>query len=128
MVEKKRFPVDSIFGRIGNERGSIAENRVKRVLEDRIEAHKIPQWLTRYEQASYEDEPRGIDGWFYTDIGKIPIQIKSSRKGQRDAEKKRPRIPVVVIEPGIQDDIIFDKCISTISAKRVEYLQKRQRG
>ena len=122
MGGKKRRP----FEKIGHERGVLAENSVERVFNDRLRTGDVPKWLTGYERATVEDDSRGIDGWFYTDVGKIPLQIKSSRTGKKHAAEKKTNIPTVIVRAGDSEKTIFSQCISAIGPERKKYLKERQ--
>ncbi len=115
-----------LFDKIGHERGVLAENIVERVFNERFQTGDVPEWLTGYERATVEDDSRGIDGWFYTDVGKIPLQIKSSRTGKRHAAEKKPNIPTVIVRAGDSEKTIFSQCISAIGPERKKYLKERQ--
>lgn len=115
-----------LYGKIGNERGASSERSVERIVNARIEAGKVPEWLTSYEKASPEDDRRGIDGWFHTDVGKIPLQIKSSRTGKQHAAERKPSIPTVIVRAGDSETTIFSRCISAIAPDRKKYLAKRR--
>ncbi len=114
------------FNKIGHERGTFAENIIERIFKDRFQTGDVPKWLTGYERATLEDDSRGIDGWFYTDVGKIPLQIKSSRTGKRHAAEKNPNIPTVIVRAGDSENTIFSQCISAIGPERKKYLKERQ--
>ena len=123
MGGKKRV----LFNKIGHERGLFAENIVEKIFNDRFQTgNNVPTWLIGYERATAEDDRRGIDGWFYTDVGKIPLQIKSSKTGKRRANEKNPNIPTVIVRAGDSDNTIFAQCISAIGPERKKYLKERQ--
>lgn len=119
--------IDGLFGKVGAERGTTAENRVITVFERRIKERDCPEWLIGCKQAKEEENRRGIDFWFETkDVGKIRIQVKSSMKGVEKAKKHHPRVPVVRIPPGLPDDYLFRECLGIVEQERIKYLQERE--
>lgn len=116
-----------LLGSIGSQRGKNNERKVYEATQRLINESCCPVWLTGYTSASEEDERRGIDGWFTTDVGKIPIQVKSSLSGKRHSEQKRPKIPIVVLHVEDTDEVVLQKCLKAIERKRNEYLRLRER-
>lgn len=123
---EKRPSVRRILGKVSLERGKIVETRIGEIFRRFIGQEICPSWLLGYEEASEDDDKKGIDGWVVTDIGKIPVQIKSSSKGARTALKKRPQIAVLVIANySAKDEEILSRCLPIISQKREEFLGRR---
>lgn len=123
MSKRERF----LFGKIGNERGRSTENLIFQAVNRCIESGNIPAWLIGYEKATPKDDSLGIDGWLHTDVGKIPLQVKSSIAGKQKFTERKSHIPIVVIQVGQSDEQILAKCVSAIAPKRTEYLLKRQK-
>lgn len=116
-----------LFGQIGNERGKLAEKRVKLAFIAEDNRKYFPDWVYGFERASFkEDRCKGIDGWIKTDVGKIPLQIKSSFRGKSKAEQKFPDIPIIVLEAGISDENIIRQCCEIITPVRDYYLSLRR--
>lgn len=113
------------FGRIGYERGQGAEQVMANIIKDAIEQNACPDWIKEYSTASPEEDEKGIDAWVTTDISKIPLQIKSSRKGVQSAKDKHPRIPVVKVVIGEKKEKTLSRCISVIGRRRKEILVRR---
>lgn len=118
------------FGRVGNERGRSAEQRVAEVIWRWVkdEDDKCPSWLIGYKPASVEENKRGVDGWVVTlDVGDIAIQIKSSQTGARKAEGRRrsTRPVVVVVKSHWNDSFLFQRIIGPVAKRRESYLQER---
>ena len=126
MVEKKIDTLFSTFGKVGNERGGNAEIIVERILTERLEKGTVPSWLTRYDRGNEVDDKHGIDGWFQTDVGRIPLQVKSSNRGKQIANQRRSSIPVIVVQVGQDDDTIYNRCISAVGTERAKYLKLRR--
>lgn len=119
--------INRILGKLGQERGVGSEVSVDRAVKNCIGAGIVPAWLTGYEPASPEEDAQGIDGWFFTDAGKIPIQIKASRRPRRDLGARRNRIPVIVVPLGLNDKEILAKCLSAVGRIRKRYIQERDK-
>jgi len=114
------------FKRIGVERGRKAEQVMAHVMKEAIENNKCPEWVQGYSYASCEeDRKRKTDAWVHTDIGRIPLQIKSSRKGVEKARKNNKRIPVVLVRLGEDPNLTLFKCLEAIAPYRDRVLIKR---
>lgn len=122
-----RNEIFALFGSIGSQRGENNEKKVYEAIQKLVNENCCPAWLTGYTSASKENDRHGIDGWFVTDVGKIPIQVKSSRSGKSSFKQRRSEIPVVVIHIGDTDEVVLQKCLRAIEAKRNEYLKLRER-
>ncbi len=113
------------FGRIGHERGQGAEQVMANIIKDAIEQNACPDWIKEYSTASPGEDEKGIDAWVTTDIGKISLQIKSSRKGVQNAKDKYPRIPVTRVVLGENKEKTLSRCINVIGQRRREILVRR---
>jgi len=122
-----RNEVLTLLRSIGLERGTKNEIKVYEAIQKSISEGYCPAWITEYTPADRKDDRRGIDGWFTTDVGKIPIQIKSSFSGKRHSEQRRPKIPIVVIHVEDTHEVVLQKCLMAIGPKRDEYLKLRKR-
>ncbi len=120
--------VESAFGEVGLERGRINEARVCQVLLDHIEQGLFPAWFKGYQPIPLTDtsQSKGIDGWILTlDVGKIPLQIKSSWAGKEKALSEHPRIPVVIVHLQDSEEEVAQKCLQVAEAERQKYLKLR---
>ena len=113
------------FGRIGHDRGEAAEQVMAHIFKDAIEQNACPDWIKEYSTASPEKDKKGIDAWVTTDIGRIPLQIKSSKTGVQSAKDKHPRIPVVRVALGEKKEKTLSRCINVIGRRRREILVRR---
>jgi len=112
-------------GRVDSLRGELSERRTAEAFSLGVEAGNFPSWILSYRQAEKQDEIKGVDAWVQTDIGEIPLQIKSSKRGTKKAKENHPEIPVIVV--GINTSIgeIINKVSSAIGPKRREQLRIR---
>jgi len=120
-------PIWSLFGHLGNERGQLTEKRVRVVFCNQIGQPACPPWLLGYEKASARDDrERKIDAWVDTDVGRIPLQIKSSEKGAQKARKElKPEIVIVVVRYYEEPEEIFRQVLAAVAEKRNQYLVER---
>jgi hypothetical protein len=120
--------INEIFGRIANQRGFKAEERVENVMRSNLENNNLPDWILGYEKACEQDDYRGVDGWIYTrDVGKLKLQIKSSQRGKNEFMKRHrwQDTAILVISRQDSSETILDKVISSIIPLRQKYLSKR---
>lgn len=114
------------LGKIGAEKGLRAEDKVSQVSEA-VGSPDCPEWFRGCRKANRKDEGRRIDFWFDTeDVGAIAVQVKSSKRGVRGALEKHPRIPVVLIPPGLSIQEVLKRCFSTVAQQRDLYLKARE--
>ncbi len=109
---------DAVFRRSKHELGIQNENGYQSLIETALEQKRVPRWFTGIEKADPVDDRHGIDFWIITDMGRFPIQVKSSRAGKKQAIKKHPKIPVVVVNPGKIESKIINTTIHVIGEKR----------
>lgn len=124
MKEKK--PVYSLIGEISQARGLVAERKVIEFFLNEENRCLFPDWLEGLDCRTNRDDTKGIDCWFLTDVGKIPLQIKSSLRGKNTALEKHPHIPVVIIHADDSEQEILEKCLTAVSESRDFYLAKRR--
>lgn len=87
---------------------------------------KFPEWFHIVTGATVKEDHDGVDAWAYTDVAKIPIQIKSGIGG-RNRHMSRPdrrHIPCIVVSPHELFDRIFAEAIRIISLERDRLLAK----
>lgn len=115
------------FGHIAYQRGVQAENTVCLAFTLLAQNNHL-EWFKGYEiSTDTENQHQGIDGWVITDVGKIPIQIKSSECGKLAALKKHPKVQaVVVICAGEPIEGIITRLVELVSRERDKYLALRQ--
>ncbi|HUW24376.1 MAG TPA: hypothetical protein VMW04_01980 [Patescibacteria group bacterium] len=113
-AERERIPISSeketrkketrkvvrILREIREERGRAVEERAREAFWNFIGSSDCPPWLTGYlpAQGTLADEDGGVDGYVFTDMDEIEIQIKSSPKGVAWAKKTHPKVPVFCVE------------------------------
>lgn len=120
--------INKIFGKVGQERGRESEALLDEALNRAIDAEAVPEWLVGYSPGTKKDDKNGIDGWVETsDVGKIWLQVKSSRKAAEQSREKHPKIPVVIIRLGDSEKKIVNTVIGEIGGLRKIYLEKRQK-
>lgn len=104
------------MGQIGRERGENSERTVARILREKLEAGELPEWMLGCKRASRNGEKnrRGIDFEIMTDVGKVPLQVKSSVTGAQEFLEKHPEIPVVVIRSYDTDEANLHRVMEAI--------------
>lgn len=115
-----------LIRRVQHERGQLRERAFLHLIETAIQEGKTPEWMTGVEAADEKSDRKGVDVWVHTDVGKIPLQVKSSQSGFDKASKKHPKIPIIVVDPG-EPEVALSTSIALVEQKRIVYLQKRQR-
>lgn len=118
--------IERTISKTKKDRGNLAEERVNRVLRDALEKNHLPSWfLGQQEVTADEDTRRKIDRWILTDVGKIGLQVKSSKSGARNFRQNNPQTPVIIARPEETDEQIMQKIISVVGQQRGVYLKKR---
>ena len=108
----------------GFEKGVAAERRFFGVCARKKGEGAFPSWLVGVRMSTTIEDSNGIDAVAETDIGIVPIQIKSSEAGRRLFRKKdkwRHIICIVVNQAATNDDI-FNEMLS-----EVEYIWDNMR-
>jgi hypothetical protein len=100
--------------------GKATERRFLRESQAMREKGKFPSWLSFFCAATAEEDANGVDAWAYTDVGKIPVQIKSDAKYRNKHMRRanRKEIPCVVIPPHIAFEEIFPNVIAILDLER----------
>jgi len=121
------FNVRKLVGRSKQERGSLAEVKVKYAFDSTSDNHWArPQWFRCIRMACQEQDSKGIDVVIHTwDVGKIPLQVKSSHRGAEKHRQRYPRIPVIVVKMHETREVIRQKVPSAVQPLREAYLAKR---
>lgn len=107
-------------------RGQISEERVAEVCT----AEAMPYWWFLWSRkASRPEDRQGIDWIVYTrDVGRILLQVKSSRAGEADFHRHSERfgrlyrIHVVVVKPDMDREVVFGRVLGTLIRAREEAL------
>ncbi len=111
------------FRKITQERGRLAEDKVLQCLQDLC---LIPEWVKGIRPATKEEDRQGQDAFLQTDVGEIPIQIKSSVAGaERFRQKYGDRIPVVIVASFDRLDEVLVKVIEAIEPERNRRLEMK---
>lgn len=92
--------IGGAFYKVGLVRGARHEDRALEALR----TYGVP-WIKSVRHADDSEERRGIDIVVETDVGKIFVQVKSSRRGLAGHREKhgrsRTRILVVIVNEGM---------------------------
>lgn len=93
-----------LFRRLGRQKGRNNEGRFFSAFKD--ESAPLPDWFVGIERATREEDCCGIDAVLITkDVGKIFVQIKSSKSGRRKFKDFHPHNPkhIVVVVVRTED-------------------------
>ena len=122
------------FGRLiydlNTKRGHDNEDRLIRIVCER--KIRWPSWFHDIYRGLLSQEGLGIDAVVKTDVGKIFVQIKSSRAyAAKFSNLQRRRrydqhIAIVVVNLNMNNEDIFQKLIYFVSEKRNKFLKERQ--
>ncbi len=115
--------VRTIIGKLGSERGRGNERRV-------FEACQLPsrpKWMQAARRSTRAEDHDGIDLVIESDVGKLYVQVKSSRRGKAEFEQRRRRARVVVVMAKINDtpERLLAKVVSALAPVRKAYLEER---
>lgn len=118
--------VHVILGKIAHQRGRTSEQRV-------LEACQLPArpgWMKSARAATRTEDHDGIDVVVESDVGKLFVQVKSSRRGKADFEEKRrrARVAVVVVGAGDAAEKVLRKVVGELAKVRAGYLRERGAG
>lgn len=114
------------LGAVANERGASAERRVLLAL-----AEAVPRtaWLKSVRRATADEDARGIDIVADSDVGKLYLQVKSSRQGAYRFRRFRKRGPaviaLVVCAQSHTDDEVQRRVLTALGKVRDELLATR---
>jgi hypothetical protein len=117
-----------VLDTVNFELGDRAETLVGQALEFGAERGN-KNWLLGWERSPrYSSQDRkGIDWIIKTDVGDIPLQVKSSRISAQVFEiSHKGHIPVVTVDVRQDLDIIFAKVVVSISHYYRKLQQERQ--
>ncbi len=118
--------VSRVLGKIGTERGRTNERHV-------LEACLLPTrpaWMKSARAATRAEDHDGIDVVVESDVGKLLIQVKSSRTGKAAFAERRRRaqVAVVVVKSGDALDAVLRRVIGALAPLRKQFLAERGGG
>lgn len=118
--------VHRVLGKLANEIGIRAEEKAVEALL----TSPIPFWIIRARRAKPEEDHKGIDIVVFTDVGKLYIQVKSSKREVRRFRSAHPNFSgcVVCIPPGADLTDIKLKLLRELNVLRNCYLNRRSDG
>jgi hypothetical protein len=121
-MDPRRVPF--LLGKIGTHRGRTNEERVLHAC--RLASR--PPWMKSARRATRAEDHDGIDVVVESDVGKLYVQVKSSRRGKAEFQerRRRARVAVVVVGSGDAPEKILARVVGQLAPLRAEYL--RQRG
>ncbi|OGG54786.1 hypothetical protein A3C20_01255 [Candidatus Kaiserbacteria bacterium RIFCSPHIGHO2_02_FULL_55_25] len=110
--------------------GLATENRTLNALSE--EHAKKPRWFKGAAMAGPLADLNGVDMTIDTDVGLIPVQIKSSDTGAAEYRRKYPaykNVVVIVIKRYTDDDEIRHLVFTVIGKRRkkIQYERKMRR-
>lgn len=118
MRKRQEFP----FGRVNEEYFFKVFSRKPR---------DAPSWFVSVRRANKTDDRRGFDAFVRTtDVGEIPVQIKSSKKGIMRFYARRPgnlAVPIVVMA-GLSYMAIRKRTFELVGKRRVKLLEQLWSG
>lgn len=115
--------VQKALGHVANLRGKTNETRVLHVISD-----STPAWVEKVRSANPEEDAKGVDVVVYTDVGKLFLQVKSSKAGIKaySEKKRRSMIGVVLCHHRISDERLRKSVYRELAKLRETVLKKRQ--
>lgn len=125
---RKRENIAQQIKKANEERGIMTEKKFfdvfLRYLQGKERQQLLPWWFYGVERATPHHDKKGADAFVLTDIGKIPVQIKSSMAGAKQFLNKQCHegIVIIVIHKGISDGRILSKTRSFVSKFRQEVM------
>ena len=115
--------VARVLGRLGNERGRANEHHA-------LEACLLPTrpaWMTSARAGTRAEDHDGIDVVVESDVGKLFLQVKSSRTGKAAFAERRRRahVAVVVVRAGDTLEEILRRVVGALAPMRKQYRGER---
>ncbi len=113
-----------ILGKDAKKRGRTNEARV-------IEALALPTrppWMRSVRRATKAEDHAGIDVVVESDVGKLFVQVKSSRGGKAAFLERRrtARVAIVVVHVTDSPEALLRKVVGELAKIRAEYVKERQ--
>ncbi len=115
--------VHQVLGKLGTQRG--ADN--ERLTFDACQLPSRPAWMTSARRATRAEDHDGIDIVVDSDVGKLFVQVKSSRRGKAEFAERRRRaqVVVIVVKSGDSLEAILRKIVGGLAPIRAVYLRER---
>jgi hypothetical protein len=115
-----------MLGKIARKRGRTSEDRVLEALE----LPSRPAWMSGVRRATPAEDRAGIDVVVESDVGKLFVQVKSSRGGKAAFAQRRrsARVGVVVVVVTDSPERVLAKVVGELGKIRAEYLKERRGG
>lgn len=113
-----------MLGAIGKKRGKTNE----RLVLDALALPSRPAWIASVRKATQEEDHAGIDVVVESDVGKLFVQVKSSRRGKQEFEERRRtvRVVVVVVKANDTEEGLLRKVVGELAKVRAEYVKQRE--
>lgn len=104
------------------ERGKEREKRFFRAMTSANAA--LPEWLYGFRKGSKFDDHNGVDAFAKTDVGDIPIQIKSSQAGlAKHVKRYGLRHVIIVVSHQMLDVLLRYTVIQKLEQRRATILR-----
>lgn len=112
-----------IIGTIGHDRGASNEQLILAACQLKTR----PTWMLSARQATALEDRNGIDIVIESDVGKLFIQVKSSKRGRIAFMAKQRRAEVAIVIPKLSDspEQLLAKAVSAIAPIRKKYREER---
>ena len=112
-----------ILGKDARKRGRTSEERVLEALA----LPSRPAWMASFRKATQAEDHAGIDVVVESDVGKLFVQVKSSRGGKAAFAQRRrsARVGVVVVIVTDSPEKVLAKVVGELGKIRAEYLRER---
>lgn len=112
------------LGHAANQRGATNENRVLSVLEE-----DQPPWLISVRSATNEEDSKGVDIVVDTDVGKLFLQVKSSKTGvaKHKSKRRQSMIGVVRCSHRVSDARLRARAHGVLRSLRKQVLKIRKK-
>jgi hypothetical protein len=113
--------------------GADAKKRGRRSEDHVLEALALPsrpEWIRSVRKATKTEDRAGIDVVVESDVGKLFVQVKSSRGGKTHFEEKRRRARIAVVVAKVTDspEGLLRKVVGELAKMRAGYLKERKGG
>jgi len=110
-------------GILGRRRGRMNESRV---LHACLVAER-PDWMRSIRRATHDEDHAGIDLVVESDIGKLFVQVKSSRTGKLEylARRRPAKVAIVVAMDRDSQDALFRKVFGELAKLRAALVKER---
>jgi hypothetical protein len=112
----------------GAKLGKVTEQRFLDNCQSLRTAGSFPTWLQFFCAAEPHEDAEGVDVWAYTDVGKIPLQIKRSTKLRTQFLKRenRKHIPCIAFSPAMRFSAVFSFTLSVLRQERNKLLREKE--